>query len=472
MKHPSPLAGNSSRPPSAPPLNRRAFLAGVGAISAASATTLVKAAPAAPPASVEADVLVVGGGTAGTIAAIQAGRLGARTVLVEAGSQLGGTTTTAGVDYPGLFHAWGRQVIAGIGWELVTATVALNGDALPDFSKPIDALKWRHWRHQVRLSGPLYAALAEEACVKAGVRLRYYESPVSVEPTATGWKVRLVGKGTAVDVFARQLVDCTGNASVVGLAGLPRLREKTTQPGTLIYKLGGYELGSPGLGKAELAALQEKVKAAVKEGKLLPTDMGSVAGFLNSGGENAMHVPGADSSTSESHTATNIKGRQSLLRVMRFLRAQPGFDKLCIKRLQPETGVRETWRIVGETMVTEKDYVSGRLFEDAVAYSFYPIDLHVDGGVKPRYLAKGTLPTVPRGALIPKVSRNLQVAGRCLCSDRLANSALRVQASCMAMGQAVGANAALAVQSGETPSRVPLEAVRKALREHGAVVPG
>ena len=56
----------------------------------------------------ETDVLVIGGGTAGTIAALQAARAGARTMIVEMGSQLGGTTTTGGVAAPGLFHAWGK----------------------------------------------------------------------------------------------------------------------------------------------------------------------------------------------------------------------------------------------------------------------------------------------------------------------------------------------------------------------------
>ena len=67
----------------------------------------------------DADVIVVGGGTAGTIAAIQAARAGAKIVLIEHGSQLGGTTTVGGVAFPGLFHAWGKQIISGIGWELV-----------------------------------------------------------------------------------------------------------------------------------------------------------------------------------------------------------------------------------------------------------------------------------------------------------------------------------------------------------------
>ena len=79
--------------------------------------------------STETDVLVVGGGTAGTIAAIQAGRAGAKTLLLERGSQLGGTTSTGGVAFPGLFHAWGKQISAGIGWELVRGTVFLEGGA-------------------------------------------------------------------------------------------------------------------------------------------------------------------------------------------------------------------------------------------------------------------------------------------------------------------------------------------------------
>src|SRR5690606_18817056 len=129
-------------------------------------------------------ILVVGGGTAGVIAAIQAGRAGRKVILVENGSQLGGVTTTGGVNFPGIFFAWGRQVIGGIGWELVQETVAFNGDKLPDFSIPHGR---QHWRHQVTVNGPLYAILAEEKCMQAGVQLRYYETPVSAEFQRDKW---------------------------------------------------------------------------------------------------------------------------------------------------------------------------------------------------------------------------------------------------------------------------------------------
>ena len=102
-------------------VSRRRFVTNLAAAAAGTAALATQswandAAPAdqQPPGD-QVDVLVVGGGTAGAIAAIQAARAGAATMLVEMGGQLGGTITTGEVAYPGLFHAWGRQVIAGIG---------------------------------------------------------------------------------------------------------------------------------------------------------------------------------------------------------------------------------------------------------------------------------------------------------------------------------------------------------------------
>jgi hypothetical protein len=180
-----------------------------------------------------------------------------------------------------------------------------------------------------------------------------------------------------------------------------------------------------------------------------------------------LYVHGADSSTSASLTKANMDGRKSLLKK---LRAQK--RKARLLHMQPETAHRESYRILGETVITVDDYTSGRVFEDAVCFAFYPVDLHRRGGVKPRPLARGTVPTVPLSALVPKGSRNVIVAGRCVSSDRLANSGLRVQASCMAMGQAAGAAAALAAKRKASPLEVSLRDVRRVLREHAAIVPG
>ena len=158
--------------------------------------------------------------------------------MVEAGSQLGGVTTTGGVSFPGLFHAWEKQIISGIGWELVTRSVDLDTGVLPDFTKRPE----RHWMHQIRVNGPVYAAVAEEAAVEAGVDLHYYETPVSVVETTSGWQVESVGKNIQRTIQTKQLIDCSGGAEAVAMAGFPRLREDETQPGTLIFKLGGYDV--------------------------------------------------------------------------------------------------------------------------------------------------------------------------------------------------------------------------------------
>ena len=82
------------------------------------------------------------------------------------------------------------------------------------------------------------------------------------------------------------------------------------------------------------------------------------------------------------------------------------------------------------------------------------------------------LPTIPRGALLPAGSAFLVAAGRCVSSDREANSALRVQCPCMAMGQAAGAMASLSARTGIDPELIPMTDLRGLLRDHGAIVPG
>ena len=133
---------------------------------------------------------------------------------------------------------------------------------------------------------------------------------------------------------------------------------------------------------------------------------------------------------------------------------------------------RETYRIAAECTVTRDDYFSGRVFHDAVCNAFYPIDMHdAVSGIHPVQLPEGVVATVPLRGLVPKGSRNFLVAGRCVGSDREANSGLRVQAACMAMGQAAGAAAACAAARGCAPLEVPLGQIDSVLRKWGAIVP-
>lgn len=413
----------------------------------------------------ETDILVVGGGTAGVIAAIQAGRAGCKTILLENGSQLGGTMTTGGVNFPGIFHAWGKQIIGGIGWELVTDAVNLSNSKLPDFKQPTGR---QHWKHQIEINAPAYIILAEEKCLKAGVDIRYYETPVQVKYNDGFWIVDVVGKGTSCKIRCKQLIDCTGNASLTSLAGYKVLKEYDTQPGSLIFELGGCDWE-----RIKPEELNELYQEALKEGKLLQKDAysGVMALLRVNGGRATQHVLHADSSTSITHTKANIKGRSSMLRIIRFVRSLPGCEQAYIAKMQPETAVRETYRIDGLYQITHDDYVSGKVDGDALSYSFYPIDLHVEEGVTPKHLAEGKVATIPLRALIPKNSENFIVAGRCVSSDRLANSALRVQASCMGMGQVAGCAAALACITNKQIRDVSLPELKKMIKKFGGIVP-
>jgi len=183
------------------------------------------------------DVVVVGGGTAGVVAAIQSGRAGARTLLIEKNGMLGGTMTVGGVNFPALFYAWGRQVIAGIGWELVSATLAETGTELPDFTN----VQAAHWRHHIHIDKALFAALTDEAVLDAGVEMLLHAMIGGVTANGEGWDVTLCAKDGLRSVRCRVLIDCTGDANAVSLAGFPVDQPEECQPGTLALRIGGYD---------------------------------------------------------------------------------------------------------------------------------------------------------------------------------------------------------------------------------------
>lgn len=199
------------------------------------------------------DVVVIGGGTAGVIAALQAARAGVRTAIVEMAGQLGGTMTTGGVSAPAYYYSPERRIIAGIGWELVKATKALDHTPWPDFASPNPTRPSYH----VHLNPGVYALVAEEACLNAGVELHFHEILVGIEPQEEGWHVNTVGKGIRRRIEAREVIDATGDADVVGLLNLPRERGEVRQPGTLMFRLGGYDAA-----ELDVEVVQERFEAA------------------------------------------------------------------------------------------------------------------------------------------------------------------------------------------------------------------
>jgi hypothetical protein len=413
-----------------------------------------------------ADVIVVGGGSAGVIAAIQASREGAKTILIEMTGKLGGTITTGLVSAPAYFYSRTKQIIKGIGWELILKNKELDNIPLPDFLTPNPIRPSYH----VPVNPHLYALIAENTCLKSGVTIHYHEIAVDIDDDGKDWILTTVGKNVKRTIKAREIIDCTGDADIVGMLGLERLKGEIRQPGTLIFKIAGYDIE-----KLDKELVEKEYQKALTEERIQKGDYcfkdKPFIGFLANGGHNQQHIINADSSSSADQTDADIKAHQSLLRLFMFIKQLPGCEKATIDFMADSAAIRETWRIVGEKTVTYEDYMSGKIFDDAVAYSLYFIDIHHKDGIHHEFLPYELTPTIPLGALIPKGSNRIIVAGRCVSSDQRAFSALRVESSCMAMGQAAGVAAALAVRLGVPSRDVPHAKIRTTLKKHDAIVP-
>ena len=404
------------------------------------------------------DVIVVGGGPAGIGAALAAAKTGARTVLIERDSIIGGTTVQAEVCDIGLFYAWKRQIIAGPAWDLVVKVVEEAHGELPDFSLQ-EPDKWME--SCVHVDPEVYSCVAEETLREAGVVLIMNNEVTSVERTADGWKID--------SITGRQIIDASGNATVAALAGAERVKspDSIRQPGSFFFWISSKGLDF------DWEAVNRAQKEAIEDGELLPTDMPvGMSFFISKGGGSGCYIPLADNSTPEARVETNQRGIEARDRVLAFIRNQKGLENIELVSSAREVGVRETYRVVGEKTITEQDYLQGIVPDDALAWSYWMVDQHNAGkSARLVFLEEDKVGTTPLGAMLPKGVSNMLVAGRAISSDQGANSALRVQASCMAMGQATGVVAALAASQHCDPRDVPLDLIRKCLTDIGHIVP-
>lgn len=406
----------------------------------------------------DCDVTVIGGGTAGVFAAISAAKQGAKTVLVEKNNTLGGTVTSAGVNFPGLFYAWGKQIIAGPCWEAIQRTVDLGGAVLPQFQfKP----RW-HWEEQIVLNQFIFRSVLMQMCQETGVELLTSTMVSSVQENADGVVLLLTGKDGLYQVNAKVLIDATGDANAITIAGYPTVKSPVQQPATPQNHLSGYDFRD-----IQLADIEKAFEKADLPAHITPQ---LIAYYLEIHKFNA-HIPCQDAHSSQGKTKLECDAMALTAKLYTFCRGIPGLENLTVDYYAEETGVRETLRIVGETTLTAEDYITGKHFDDAICYAFYPIDLHVMEGIKQKFFEENQVGEIPYGALIPKGAKRILCAGRCISTDTDANSAVRVQAPCMAMGQAAGCAAAIAAKENLNVKEVPISLLHRSLEQISAIVP-
>jgi hypothetical protein len=152
-----------------------------------------------------------------------------------------------------------------------------------------------------------------------------------------------------------------------------------------------------------------------------------------------------------------------------FVRHVPGFAAADLLDMAPRIGVRETRRIVGRASLTGDDVSAARAHDDAIAQGIYPIDIHSQDATPSEYVLLERPYTVPYGALVPERLGGVLVAGRTISCDRIALGSIRVMSHCMAIGEAAGCAAALAVAGGVPPSRVDVGRLQSTLAANGAL---
>jgi hypothetical protein len=155
--------------------------------------------------------------------------------------------------------------------------------------------------------------------------------------------------------------------------------------------------------------------------------------------------------------------------IVRYLTGYvPGFEHAFLMRMAPFLGIRETRRITGLYKMTKEDILGCRRFVDGIAVASYPLDLHHPVGGDCTLEYSGDCYDIPYRSLLPVNVENLLVAGRSISASHEALSAIRVMAPCMAMGEAAGRAAKMAVRDGIFPSAVDVEKLRQELVENGA----
>ncbi len=422
---------------------------------------------------VETDILVVGGGSAGPLAAAAAARQGARVLLVESQGALGGSRTVMGVDTFYGFYSPGentRRLVGGISYEIVERLF----EAGSAFSRPNTFGAGTGITYDMEQLKIVY----ERLVLDAGANLLYHTFVPEVVLEDEALKgVWVATKAGLKQVRAKILIDATGDADLAARAGaefeLAGAEGRPVQSLSLIFYMGNVDTELVfSMPQAERTRIMKKAAASGKYsltrigGSIHPTPH---PGFIHA---NLTRVPNVDATDPFALSMAEVEGRRQVQEYVRFLKNElPGFKNAYLAHSASHIGVRETRRLIGEYVLTGEDVVLGRQFEDAVCCCAAPIEDHHAGvDVRWQYVGGPGYYQIPFRSLLPRKIPNLLVAGRCLSATHEAQASARNSAQCMAMGEAAGLAAAVALRLGIPPSALESSYLRDELLKTGVVL--
>lgn len=446
------------------------------------------------------EIAVAGGGPAGLAAAITAARAGKRVILVEKNGFLGGNLTI-GIPPLGFLDEHGNRCIAGFGEELITRLMERNASYGHRYCPKHNSVS--------NIDAEAVKILAFEMCREAGVDVLLHLETHHVD--VENGRIRSVtfyGKCNEITITADVFMDCTGDGDLAFLAGCTcekgRGEKQELMPPTVMCTIEGVEdqklfdyvaehpeemkamcatidtkpgydaeyfRASPNYVFVGMTRLFERLK---QEGKC-PVERGNmiVINGLHKGQMyvNTTRLLNVDATDIIDLTRAETEGHLQLYKLIEMFRAYvPGFENCYISSIAPNLGVRETRRFRGLRYVTAEDAVNGAILDDTICLSGYKIDIHhnAENGTLFRTVDKPF--GIPYGALVSQDIQNLMFAGRCISVDEYVIGSVRVMPCCMAMGQAAGLAASIAVSRNEPPAEVDVTKLREALLRQNVIL--
>jgi glycine/D-amino acid oxidase-like deaminating enzyme len=431
-----------------------------------------------PPLLASADVVVVGSGSAGSTAAIAAARTGASVLLVEKLPFMGGTSTAVLDTFYGFYTPGSRslKVVGGIADDVVAR--------LRDLGRVIERPNTYGAGTGVTYHPEHLKVAWERLAAEAGVRLLLHGFLQAA--TVRDGRVEellIATKAGLARVAGRVYVDASGDADLCHHAGFGyELAGELTPAQTLTTTFRVANVDAVRRRAVSRSELHAAMAEAAQDGYDLPRREGSdhitpvegVMATVMTRVESFRREGGRVLNATDPWflAAAEMAGRRQALEYVRFLVDRvPGYEDAALVALSSQIGVRETRRVHGEYRLTGDDVLTARRFDDEVGLCGAPIeDHHAGADTRWRYLPDGEVVGIPFGTLVVRDAVNTLVAGRCFSATHDAHAAVRSMGQCMAMGQAAGTAAALAVGAGREPREVAVGSLRDRLRRDGAVL--
>lgn len=429
------------------------------------------------------DVIVIGGGTAGSAAAIACAMAGARTLIVERNSYLGGSASGGQVTpmmHIGIDGDYGNSYLN----EVIKKKMAAEGSGADD-----------QYGNNGWLNPEMLKFTLEELYTESGGDILYLTE--LIDTVAEGNKIKGIlvhNKSGLTLLTAEVFIDCTGDADAAYLAGVPCFtgdeEQHNNQAMSLRFMLGNVEIERlkeflKDIGEedileyplVEIASVWEQdtplcrlFRKGLKEHRIEYEDGVYIQAFAVPGMPGVMsfncpEIPDIYNTLDGAEISRAlVTGRKMIKRLHRFLQESlPGFEKSFLVSVAEMPGIRESRRIKGRYVLSEEDYEKRTKFEDAIARTAYPIDIHglldeKELGIKA--MERGEYFEIPYRCIVTEKIENLLVAGRCLSSTFTAQSSVRIQPTCRALGEAAGIAAAYCVKNNRKVNELDGKIVR------------